>query len=58
MLTKFVHLSQVSMLAQKLHRRQLFGLLLGSLPLLGATTQQQPSEPIKNKSYGKGTYGG
>jgi hypothetical protein len=61
MLTKFVQFSQSSALRQKLHRRKLFALFFSSLPLLAAGAKDNANtmvEPIKNKGYGKGAYGG
>jgi hypothetical protein len=59
MLTKFLQLSQSSGLNKKIHRRQVFAFLLGSLPILAAAPKEQASiHHTKKTGYGKGAYGG
>lgn len=60
MLTKFLQLSQSSGLNKKIHRRQVFALLLGSFPLLavGSSDEKKSIHHTKKTGYGKGAYGG
>lgn len=57
MLTRLLQFSKSTALNKKVHRRQVFALLFGALPLVAAA-KEPSTKPTKNTGYGKNTYGG
>ncbi len=57
MLTRILQLSNSTALGKKVHRRQIFALLFGSLPLLSQAKENTIAHP-KKIGYGKNAYGG